>query len=260
MEIFFNIFQQYGWWGLLGILLCIGLYIASKYIAKKFNKNITSGLEKVGETLTTQLAEQNKELTHTIVNSQEKLINYLITKDDEQAQNHNNMLSERMTLAEDINMALKDIMNIHNAQRVFILEFHNSYQNLSGVPFAKYSCNYEWFDKGLSPLGTKIIGLPFGSIAKVVYDVVNSETQQVIYTDIQKMEEDNPSFASIFNDIKAKAIVFTGMYDKNNILIGLLVLEYHHEYDESKLNLNQLHIQTAEVTSILNIRYKYVKN
>jgi hypothetical protein len=87
------------------------------------------------------------------------------------------MLNERMTLAEDINQALKDIMNIHNAQRAFILEFHNSYQNLSGIPFAKYSCNYEWFDKGLTPLGHKAVGLPFGSIAKVVYDVVNSDTQ-----------------------------------------------------------------------------------
>ncbi len=240
MDIYFSIFQQYGWWGILGIALCIGLFIVAKYITKKFNKNITSGLEKVGETLTNQLAEQNKELTHTIVNSQEKLINYLINKDDEKAQNHNNMLNERMTLAEDINQALKDIMNIHHAQRVFILEFHNSYSNLSGIPFAKYSCNYEWFDKGLSPLGHKVVGLPFGSIAKVVSDVLNSETQQVIYTDIDKLEDDNPSLVQIFKDPKTEAIVYTGMYDKNNILIGLLVLEYHTKINN--LNLSQLHI------------------
>ena len=260
MEILFKIFNEYGWWGILGMVICIVLFLITKYISKKFNKNITSGLEKVGENLTNQLAEQNKELTQTIVKSQDKLINYLINKDDEQTQNHNNMLNERMTLAEDINMALKDIMNIHNAQRAFILEFHNSYQNLSGVPFAKYSCNYEWFDKGLSPLGPKTIGLPFGSIAKVVYDVINSDTQQVIYTNISKLEEENPSLVSIFRDPKTTAIVYTGMYDKNNILIGLLVLEYHQEFNQDNLNLHQLNIQTAEVTSILNIRYKYVKN
>lgn len=259
MEILFHIFEQYGWWGLLGIVLCILLFLLTKYINKKFSKNITTGFEKIGESLTTQLSEQNKQLTNTIVNSQEKLINYLITKEDNQAQNHNNMLNERMALAEDINMSLKDIMNIHNAQRAFILEFHNSYQNLSGVPFAKYSCNYEWFDKGLKPLGTKTIGLPFGSIAKVVYDVINSDTQQVIYTDIAKMEEENPALVSIFIDSKTKAIVYTGMYDKNNILIGLLVLEYLKDFDPNKLNLQQLNIQTAEITSILNIRYKYVK-
>jgi hypothetical protein len=47
------------------------------------------------------------------------------------------------------------------------------------------------------------------------------------------------------------------MYDKNNVLIGLLVLEYQTPI--TNINLNQLHIQTAEITSILNIRYKYTK-
>lgn len=257
MELFFNIFQQYGWWGILGIILCMILFLITKYIIKKFNKNLSSGFDKVGEKLTDQLSKQNEQLTNTIVSSQEKLINYLITKDDEKTQNHNNMLNERMTLAEEINQSLKDIMNIHNAQRAFILEFHNSYQNLSGVPFAKYSCNYEWFDKGLQPLANKIIGLPFSSISKVVYDVINSDTQQAIFTDIQSLEDDNPTLVSIFKDPKTKAIVYTGMYDKNNVLIGLLVLEYHNPIE--KLNLNQLHIQTAEITSILNIRYKYTK-
>ena len=102
--------------------------------------------------------------------------------------------------------------------------------------------------------------MPFGSIAKVVYDVINSDTQQVIYTNISKLEEENPSLVSIFREPKTKAIVYTGMYDKNNILIGLLVLEYQQEFNPDNLNLHQLNIQTAEVTSILNIRYKYVKN
>jgi hypothetical protein len=73
------------------------------------------------------------------------------------------------------------------------------------------------------------------------------------------MEEENPALVSIFIDSKTKAIVYTGMYDKNNILIGLLVLEYLKDFDPNKLNLQQLNIQTAEITSILNIRYKYVK-
>ena len=43
------------------------------------------------------------------------------------------------------------------------------------------------------------------------------------------------------------------------LLIGLLVLEYQGELDTNKINLNQLRIQAAELTSILNIRYKYIK-
>ena len=50
------------------------------------------------------------------------------------------------------------------------------------------------------------------------------------------------------------------MYDRNNQLIGCLTLEYQIPLEEAHLNLDQLKIQTAELTSILNIRYKYSKN
>ena len=135
MENIFKVFELYGWWGLLGLLLFVILFFGIKYIFKKMSNNITtnisSGLEKVGENLTTQLSEQNKQLTSTIIGQQEKLINYLINNESEREKNHSSMLNERMSLAQDINQALKDIMNIHHAQRAFILEFHNSYQNLN---------------------------------------------------------------------------------------------------------------------------------
>ena len=47
------------------------------------------------------------------------------------------------------------------------------------------------------------------------------------------------------------------MFDRNNTLVGLLVLEYKIELKKGHLNLDQLKIQTAELTSLLNIRYKY---
>ena len=71
MENIFKVFELYGWWGLLGLLLFVILFFGIKYIFKKMSNNITtnisSGLEKVGENLTTQLSEQNKQLTSTII-------------------------------------------------------------------------------------------------------------------------------------------------------------------------------------------------
>ena len=257
MEILFKIFSEYGWWGLFGIVLCMGLFMMSKYVSKKLTSNVRTGLEEVGLTLTNQLAEQNKELTATITRSQEKLINHLIGSEEKKNEQHANMLNDRMSLSEDINQSLKDIMNIHNSQRAFILEFHNSYQNLSGIPFAKYSCNFEWFDKGLNSLCNVCTGVAFSTISKIVSDLGKSTNQQVIYTDIKKLEEDCPSLMSLLKDDNTTALVYTGMYDRNNVLIGLLVLEYQNEINPKKINLHQLHVQAAELTSILNIRYKY---
>ena len=170
------------------------------------------------------------------------------------------MLNKRIELAEEINNRLRDIMNIHNSQRAFIIEFHNSYENLSGVPFAKYSCTYEWFEKGLMPVANKIMGVPFAQIAKVINDIINSDNQQKVYTDIDLMECENPSLTAFTKDDKTKAIVYDAMYDRHNQLIGCLVLEYHVPLEEGHLNLDQLKVQTAELTSILNIRYKYSKS
>ena len=258
MSIFFDIWEQYGWTGIVGILFCMGLFILIRKIGNKISDEMTTGLEKVGEKLTDQMSKQNDQLINMIASQQDKMVDYLINKEADDKAAHSNMINERMTLAEDINMKLKDIMNTHNAQHAFVLEFHNSYQNLSGVPFAKYSCNYEWFDKGLLPFGNRCIGLPFGSIARVVQDVLKSDDQQIIYTDMNKLEEDNPSLAYLIHE-KAKTIIYTGMHDNKNMLIGLLVLEYHTDVDVNKINRHQISIQAAELTSMLNIRYKYVK-
>ena len=270
MEVLFGIIEKYGLWGVCTLIVYMGFVLLFKWLSNKLSENVASGLEKVGEKLTDQISHQNKDLTNvlteqqsqltnTIVEQQNKLLDHLINKDSYDTYNHNKMLNKRIELAEEINNALRDIMNIHNAQRAFIIEFHNSYENLSGVPFAKYSCTYEWFEKGLMPLANKIMGLPFAQLAKIVNDIINSDNQQKVYTDLETMERENPSLFAFLKDDRTKAIVYDAMYDRHNQLIGCLVLEYQIPLEEGHLNLEQLKVQTAELTSILNIRYKYSK-
>ena len=271
MEVLFGIIEKYGLWGVCTLIVYMGFVLLFKWLSNKLSENVASGLEKVGEKLTDQISHQNKDLTNvlaeqqsqltnTIVEQQNKLLDHLINKDSYDTSNHNKMLNKRIELAEEINNALRDIMNIHNAQRAFIIEFHNSYENLSGVPFAKYSCTYEWFEKGLMPLANKIMGLPFAQLAKIVNDIINSDNQQKVYTDLETMERENPSLFAFLKDDRTKAIVYDAMYDRHNQLIGCLVLEYQIPLEEGHLNLEQLKVQTAELTSILNIRYKYSKD
>lgn len=258
MNVLFEIFKLYGWWGLLGIVICIVLFFTSKYVSKKITKDVSSGLEKVGEKLTDQMAKQNDKLTETIIDQQKKLVDYIISKDIDKQTNHNVMLHKKMVDSENINMTLKDIMNIHNAQRAFVLSFHNSGENLSGIPFPKYSCDYEWFERGLLPLQFKCKNLSFSSLAHIINEILKSPTQQIIYH-IDDLAQHSPSLYALLKDDLSETIVYTAMYDNNNILIGLLVLEYKQQHIPEHVNLNQLHIQAAELTSILNLRYKYTK-
>ena len=48
------------------------------------------------------------------------------------------------------------------------------------------------------------------------------------------------------------------MFDNQNNMIGILAIEFNNPISEN-LNLEELKIETAQITSILNLRYKYSK-
>ncbi len=55
----FKIFLTYGWWGLLGIVVCILLFLAGRFLLKRISTNVSTGLEQVGKNLTTEITKQN---------------------------------------------------------------------------------------------------------------------------------------------------------------------------------------------------------
>lgn len=252
--------DKYGWGGLVMLVVCAAIFWGGKWLSNKLTDDVATGLEKVGEKLTDQMSKQNDQLMNTIVNQQEKLIDHLLHTETEKKELHNEMVNDKIKLAEEIIESLKNIMVSHHAQRAFIIEFHNSNNNLSGIPFAKYSCTYEWFDKGLFGLSHRCNSLPFSQMARVTSEVIQNDNQIKIYNNMSKMEEENPSLFSSHKDPRTKQIVYSAMYDKNNVLIGMLILEYQKEHKITNEEINQLSIQTAELTSIINLRYKYSKD
>ena len=58
------------------------------------------------------------------------------------------------------------------------------------------------------------------------------------------------------NILNIKNIVYTALYDNNQKMIGILCLEYHCNIP-AHLEFNQLEIESAQLSSILNLRYKF---
>ena len=259
MGVFFDIFDKFGWFGILGIIICIGIFLSAKYVSTKMTTNVESGFEKVGEKLTEQMAKQNESLTKVIVDQQERLFDHLLNEKKANQLRHNDMINDKEDLAVEINEYLKDIMNVHNSQRAYILEFHNHNENLSGTPFVKFSCKYEWFEQGYDPLIGVCTDMAFASIAQITKEVRLSENQCVIYNDINKFVKANPSISYYIKGETSKSFIFKALYDKNNILIALLVLEYNYEIDSKQINFSKLLVEAAELTQLINLRYKYEK-
>ena len=236
------------------------LYYFIKYYGNQLTENMKSGLEKVGENLSDQMSKQNDLLTKTIIEQEDKLISFLIEEKNSEKDRHNNMIHDKEDLAVDINNYLKVIKDVHQAQRTYILEFHNHNENLSGTPFVKFTCKYEWFDlsSGYEPLIGVCKDMAFASIAQVFKDVRQSENQCMLYNDLEEFGNNNPSLAYYIVKNTTKSLIFKGLYDQNNTFIATLVIEYDHKVKEKDINFNKLHVQAAEITQLINLRYKYV--
>ena len=244
----FEIIGKYGWWSLL-IAAGMGLiYICVKLVANKITDGVKGGMDDIAhkltgtvsnqlqemsstnssqlEMLSQNIAKQNTELVKAISSQNERLLSYIMNKDTANAEIHDRQVEKRIEVAESIIEKLKDIMNKTHSVRAFIIEFHNSYKNLAGSPFAKYTCTFEWFDKGLEQIGTKIVGLPFSTMAKIVGDVKRTGKHQKLYTDMEQMENENPQLFSLLKDNRTTAIFYNTLYDDNNKMMGMLVIEW----------------------------------
>lgn len=69
---------------------------------------------------------------------------YFVSKYTEKInEEHNKQLTQRMEVIEIINVELENIKHKTNADRVFVIEFHNSVKSIEGFPFAFGSMNFE---------------------------------------------------------------------------------------------------------------------
>jgi len=276
----FEMISKHGWWSII-IALGIGLiYISVKLVASKITSGVKDGMEdittKLTDTVTYQLnemsssnssqiemlsnniAKQNTDLIKAISSQNERLLSYIMNKDIVNADIHDAQVEKRIEIAESIIDKLKEIMNKSRAQRAFIIEFHNSYKNLAGSPFAKYTCTFEWFDKGLEEISSKCSALPYSSMAKIVGDVKRTGKHQKLYTDIKKMEEQNPQLFSLLKDERTTAIFYNTLYNDNNKMMGMLILEwqipFHNELFEEANMPNIIAQDAAQLSMWINLQ------
>ena len=255
---YIQLLANYGW-SSIAITAGVGLiYLAVLYLGKKISKNVSNGMEKIANDITTNMSQQNENLINIISKQNDKLVDFIISNENTERETHKNMMGDRMSNSTEINMKMKDVMNINNAFRIILYEFHNSVNNLCGIPFAKFTVNYEWFGIGCHPIASKLSAVPFSMISGVVNEIMEGDGRQLVIEDISRLTELSPTLFSLFTDDGANGLIFNAMYDSNNMMIGLLMLEYDNGIPAT-VNLQELKIDTAQITSILNLRYKYSK-
>ena len=249
--------SDYGWSSVVIALLLGGIYLGVRFISNKMTNNMTSGIESLASKITNDFSEQNDKIIDAITTQNAKLIDYITNRDNHNTETHSHMLEERMKCSEEINHKLKEIALEVDSPHTFILEFHNSYQNLSGTPFAKYSCTYEYAAIDIPRYANVVSGYPFSIISSIVKDILKTKEKQVTYDNKDKIRI-MPIMHDNYMKEKIVGLIFNAMYDNNNNMIGLLVIEFHDKINNDFINYEELKLVTAQITSILNLRYKYI--
>jgi hypothetical protein len=247
LETLYTIFQGYGIAGLLFIVLTIVVIIIGKHIVENMKGGINTGFESLAKNITAQLGEQNNQLIDAINTQNSKIIDYLIKRNNDEKKLHDGNLSARMSVTLDINSKLKDMLIKTNSSRIVIIEFHNSYQNLSGVPFAKYSCTFEQVALGVRPIQDKWQAMPFSSISGVVEKLLkSSENTYIEYLNMDDFREDAPVIFALVDDLHVYKIMFIPLHNSNNVIIGGIAIEWHKD-PKISINYNELIINAAKI-------------
>ena len=231
-----TIFEQYGWPGLIGcaIVLAIIYFINKK--EKSTGDTISKGFEKMTDTLASQnnlLVEKTLENSNKMADRMVDIVYQAMTERRVQDnKDHGDLMQLRIENSEKINSILRDILNQYNAQRVLVFEFHNSKENFNGLPFAWYDVQYEKQVREIPCISQKARSLQLDNLLQIIKKVNKADGNIVLYRkeDIEDVYEESTVLYSQLKEVNAESIIYCGLYNKDNKIVGMVVLEYDSGY------------------------------
>ena len=237
LESLIKLFEQYGWPGVLAIVAILIVYY---FITKKDKKSLDT-INKGFTGLADTMAKQNEHLIDAITQSntqtQERLfdlVNKSIENKEQQKQKtHKKSLDTRTEISEPVDDILFDILLQTNAQRVVMIEFHNSKENLDGLSFLWYDIQHEKQQKGIQTLSSKAKNLQATNLRPIIKRINQSKTH-IIHLDANDIEEiynESTVFYSYMKEINASHVIYCGIYNtETNELIGMIAIEFQEGY------------------------------
>lgn len=265
-----KLFEQYGWPGMLAVVCLLIIY----YFITKKDKNAANVINNGFSNLTTMMAKQNENLIESITESNEKtqdrlfnLISQTIDiKEQQTREHHMKSIHKRVEISEHIDEILFDLLLMSNAQRVSIIEFHNSKENLDGLSFLWYDIQHEKQQKGIPTISARSKSLQATNIRPIVRRV-NMSKNHVAYLGPEEIEEvykESTVLYSFFKEIKAAHLIYSGIYNNDtNELIAMVCVEYQegHPYHEDLVDYFTLKEKTGQIEHIYNqARLDLIKN
>ena len=257
-----EIFEQYGWPGILAIGVLFALwFILQKMLKKNSEDNIkalTAGLKEIAQNMSNQNDFLIHQMTDISVRKHDQIVDLLsktlVDHDRKLANRHTESVNQRFTVTPKILTKLDSILNYHNAQRAVIIEFHNSKENLNGLSFVWYDVQYERHTRNIVPIKNKCKELQVSGLFDIITEIFSNDGLAIYNKEYIKLNGIN---SVLYNEIEKElnGIVYEGIYNDNNDLIGLLVLEYIKNEMPENLDIDELAEQASAISTLLNFNH-----
>lgn len=265
---FADIFMKYGWPGIIAIIVIVAIYFIFNYINKQQAKQTTTTINDGFKTLATEMSrtvsEQNKLLLNAFINqsdSNTKMIKDIMTdvvnnKSRIDSEEHTKSNNVRLNVSEHISSKVFDMLKTYNCDRAFILEFHNSKQNFSGLSFVWYDMTYEKFAKGLHTICSSFKDQEISSLIPIINDVNNG--CGIMHYTVDELEELQDRSPVLYDRLRQERhiqeCIILGLYSNTNIMIGLIILEYERTLMPIEVyNVKDLLSEAATISSLLDL-------
>lgn len=225
--------------GIFGLLVLAAVFILGIYLKRASNKssektsnvliegfkNLSNDMSKHNDKLLDALLSQNKDNTKAILD----VVNVALINHKQQNKTiHDRNLKYRETASLKIKTKIHDLLNRYNCDRAFILEFHNSKQNKTGLSFLWYDMTFEEIAKGVPTIQTYWKDQEASSLLPVVKDIRDEDGFKIYSTeDLEELQnKSSVLYHRLRIERKLQEAVMVALYDSNNEIIGILILEY----------------------------------
>ena len=231
-----DIFEKFGWPGLLVACVGFGLYHLIKYLLNKTTSSTNKTLSDGFTDLSKSMKEQNEKLLEAIIKQSEestktvgKVLDRVLTeKSGKDKQVHDDRMNYRKDISKIIRTKMKDLLNRYNADRIFILEFHNCKENVVGMPFYWVDMTYEEIAKGVKSIQPAWRDQEASQLDPIIDDMEKFGGFKIYTTeDIEALQDlSSILYRKLRIERGVQEAIISALYSQDNILIGLLILEY----------------------------------
>jgi len=142
----------------------------------------------------------------------------------------NNVLRNKL-----LQSALEKMVYDGGADRAYIIQFHNGGENIKGMPFIKFSVTNEWCPISVPKEMDRYKEVPIGIYSGLIYLVLHSKN--LYLDDIEDLRTLDSSAYAIFKSKNVKSVYISGIFDLQDSIIGLVVMEHFDSSTQTKDDL-----------------------